>query len=116
MKKNNELEIKLDPEGEEIYFEGPESLFTEATTKFLKQMSDMVEKTVTLSWSILEVLESDEGLKKVKIELENNGIEAEFVNDKDSGARLVSTSAAHWEEAEKLVNRLTLEEKVQVDD
>ena len=79
-------------------------------------MSEMVEKTVTLFWSILEVLESDEGLKKVKIELENNGIEAVFVNDKESGARIVSTSAAHWEEAEKLVNRLTLEEKVQVDD
>ena len=57
--KNKELEMKLDTEGEKIYFEGPESLFNEATTKFFKQLSDMVEKTLTLSCSILKVLGSD---------------------------------------------------------
>ena len=31
-------------------------------------------------------------------------------------ARIVSTSAAHWEKAERLLNRLTLNEKVQVGD
>ena len=114
--KNNELEIKIDTESEEIYFEGPEAPFTEATTKFLKHMSEMVEKTLTLSCNILKVLGSDEGLKRVKTELENNDIEAVFAIDKDSGARIVSTSAAQWEEAERLVNKLTLNEKVQVDD
>ena len=114
--KNKELEIKLDTEGEKIYFEGPESLFNEATTKFFKQLSDMVEKTLTLSCSILKVLGSDEGLKKVKTEFENNNIEAVFVIDKHSGARIVSTSAAHWEKAQRLLNRLTLNEKVQVGD
>ena len=114
--KNKELEIKLDTEDEEIYFEGPEAQFTEATTTFLKQMSDMVEKNLALSDIILEFLSSDEGLKKVKSELENNNVEAVFVIDKDHGARVVSTSAAHWDKAERLVNRLTLKEKVQVDD
>ena len=112
--KNKELEIKLDTEGEEIYFEGPQSQFTEATMKFYKQMSDMVEKTLTLSDRILEVLGSDEGLKKVKCELENNNVEAVFVIDKD--ARIVGTSAAHVDNAASLVNNLMLEEKVQVDD
>ena len=79
-------------------------------------MSDMVEKTLTLSCNILKVLASYEGLKKVKTELENNDIEAVFVIDKDSGARIVSTSAAQWDEAKRLVNKLTLNEKVQVDD
>jgi len=114
--KNRELEITLDTKGEEIYFEGPESQFTEATTKFLKQMSYMVEKNLTLSDIILEVLGSDEGLRKVKSELEKNNVEAVFVIDNGSGARIVSTSAAHWDEAERLVNRLTLNEKVQVND
>ena len=93
--KNKELEIRLNTEREEIYFEGPESSFAEATTKFLNHISDMVEKSLTLSCSILEVLGSDEGLKKVKTELENNDIEAVFVVDKDSSARIVSTSAVH---------------------
>ena len=61
--KNKELEVRLNTEREEIYFEGPESSFAEATTKFLNHMSDMVEKSLTLSCSILEVLGSDEGLK-----------------------------------------------------
>ena len=113
---NKELEIKLDTKGEEIYFEGPESQFTEATTKFLKQMSYMVEKNLALPDVILEVLGSDEGLKKVKGELENNNVEAVFVIDKDSGARIVSTSAAHCDKAERLMNRLALNEKVQVND
>ena len=112
--KNKELEIKLDTEGEEIYFEGPQPQFTEATMKFYKQISDMVEKTLTVSDRILEVLGSDEGLKKVKCELENNNVEAVFVIDKD--AKIVGTSAAHADNAAMLVNKLMLEEKVQVDD
>ena len=112
--KNKEVEIKLDTEGEEIYFEGPESQFTEATTKFLNQMSYKVEKHLALSDIILEVLGSHEGLEKVKSELENNNVEAVFVIDNGSSARIVSTSAAHWDKAERLVNRLTLNEKVQV--
>ena len=112
--KNKELEIKLDIEGEEIYFEGPQPQFTEATMKFYKQMSDMVEKTLTLSDRILEVLGSDEVLKKVKCELENNNVEAVFVIDKD--AKIVGTTAAHADNAVMLVNKLMLEEKVQVDD
>ncbi|KAJ7351800.1 hypothetical protein OS493_035525 [Desmophyllum pertusum] len=112
--KNKELEIKLDTEGEEIYFEGPQPQFKEATMKFRKQISDMVEKKLTLSNSILEVLASDEGLMKVKCELEKNNVEAVFVIDKD--ARIVGTSAAHADNAARLVNKLMLEEKVLVDD
>ncbi|KAL9963045.1 hypothetical protein ACROYT_G032208 [Oculina patagonica] len=112
--KNKELEIKLDTEGEEIYFEGPQPQFTEATMKFYKQMSDMVEKKLTLSNSILEVLGSDEGLQKVKRELESNNVEAVFVIDKD--ARIIGTSAAHADKAASHVNKLMLEEKVQVND
>ena len=112
--KNKELEIKLDTEGEEIYFEGPQPQFTEATMKFYKQMSDMVEKKLTLSDSILEVLGSDKGLQKVKRELESNNVEAVFVIDKD--ARIIGTSAAHADNATRHVNKLVLEEKVKVDD
>ena len=112
--KNKELEIKLDIEDEEIYFEGPQPQVKEATMKFYKQMSDMVEKTLTLSDIILEVLGSDKGLKRVKCELENNNVEAIFVIDKD--AKIVGTSAAHADNAAMLVNKLMLEEKVQVDD
>ena len=82
--RNKELKIKLDTEGEEIYFEGPQLRFKEATMKFYKQMLDMVEKTLTLSDRILEVLSSDEWLKKVKCELENNNVEAVFIIDKDT--------------------------------
>ena len=112
--RNKELEIKLDTEGEEIYFEGPQPQFTEATMKFYKQMADMVEKKLTLSVSILEVLSSDEGLQTVKRELESNNVEAVFVIDRD--ARIVGTSAAHADNAARLVNKLMLEEKVQVDE
>ena len=47
--KNKELEIKINTKGEEIYFEGPQSQFTEATMEFEKLMKNMVEKKVTLS-------------------------------------------------------------------
>ena len=112
--KNKELEIKLDTEGKEIHFEGPQPQFTEATMKFEKQMSNMVEEKLTLSDSILQVLGSDKGLQKVKRELENNNVEAVFVIDKD--ARIIGTSAAHADNAIGHVNKLVLEEKVKVDD
>ena len=112
--KNKELEIKINTEGEEIYFEGPQPQFTEATMKFYKQMADMVEKKLTLSVSILEILNSDEGLQTVKCELERNNVEAVLVIEKD--ATIVGSSAAHANNAAGLVNKLTVEEKVQVDE
>ena len=112
--KNKELEIKINTEGEEIYFEGPQPQFVEATMKFYKQMADMVEKKLTLSVSILEILNSDEGLQTVKCELERNNVEAVFVIEKD--ATIVGSSAAHANNAAGLVNKLTVEEKVQVDE
>ena len=112
--KNKELEIKINTEGEEIYFEGPQPQFTEATMKFYKQMADMVEKKLTLSVSILKILNSDEGLQTVKCELERNNVEAVFVIEKD--ATIVGSSAAHANNAAGLVNKLTVEEKVQVDE
>ena len=112
--KNKELEIKFDTDGEEIYFEGPQPQFIEATMKFYKHMSDMVEKKLTLSDSILEILNSDEGLQTVKCELERNNVEAVFVIEKD--ATIVGSSAAHADNAAGLVNKLMVEEKVQVDE
>ena len=112
--KNKELEIKINTEGEEIYFEGPQPQVTEATMKFYKQMADMVEKKLTLSVSILKILNSDEGLQTVKCELERNNVEAVFVIEKD--ATIVGSSAAHADNAARLVNKLMVEEKVQVDE
>ena len=91
--KNKELEIKLDTEAEEIYFEGPQPLFLEVTTKFHEQISGMVEKKLSVSKNILKVLSLDEGLEKVKCELEKNNVEAVFVIN--SEARIIGTSAAH---------------------
>ena len=112
--KNKELEVKFDTEGEEIYFEGPLSQFTEATMKFNKQIADMVEKKLSLSVSILEILNSDKGLQIVKCELERNNVEAVFVIEKDP--TIVGSSAAHADNAARLVNKLMMEEKVPVDE
>ena len=112
--KNKELEIKINTEGEEIYFEGPQPQFTEATMEFEKLLQNMVEKKVTLSVSILEILNSDKGLQTVKCELERNNVEAVLVIDKD--ATIVGSSAAHADIAAKVVNKLMVEEKVQVDE
>ena len=112
--KNKELEIKINTEGEEIYFEGPQPQFTEATMEFEKLLQNMVEKKVTLSVSILEILNSDKGLQTVKCELERNNVEAVLVIEKD--ATIVGSSAAHANNAAGLVNKLTVEEKVQVDE
>ena len=67
--KNWKLKIELDTEGEEIYLEGPQRHVSEATEMLKKQLSDMVEKKLTLSESDLKVLGSEEGLMKVKCEL-----------------------------------------------
>ena len=112
--KNKELEIKINTEGEEIYFEGPQPQFTEATMEFEKLLQNMVEKKVTLSVSILEILKSDKGLQTVKCELERNNVEAVLVIEK--GATIVGSSAAHADNAAKVVNKLMVEEKVQVDE
>ena len=112
--KNKELEIKINTEGEEIYFEGPQPQFTEATMEFEKIIKNMVEKKVTLSVSILEILNSDKGLQTVKCELERNKVEAVLVIEKD--ATIVGSSAAHANNAARLVNMMTVEEKVQVDE
>ena len=112
--KNKELEIKINTEGEEIYFEGPQPQFTEATMEFEKLLQNMVEKKVTLSVSILEILKSDKGLQTVKCELERNNVEAVLVIEKD--ATIVGSSAAHADNAAKVVNKLMVEEKVQVDE
>ena len=112
--KNKELEIKINTKGEEINFEGPQSQYTEATMEFEKLMKNMVEKKVTLSVSILEILNSDKGLQTVKCELERNNVEAVLVIEKD--ATIVGSSAAHANNAARLVNMMTVEEKVQVDE
>ena len=112
--KNKELEIKINTEGEEIYFEGPQPQYTEATMEFEKLIKNMVEKKVTLSVSILEILNSDKGLQAVKCELERNNVEAVLVIEKD--ATIVGSSAAHADNAAKVVNKLMVEEKVQVDE
>ena len=112
--KNKELEIKINTKGEEIYFEGPQSQYTEATMKFEKLMKNMVEKKVTLSVSILEILNSDKGLQTVKCELERNNVEAVLVIEKD--VTIVGSSAAHANNAARLLNMMTVEEKVQVDE
>ena len=111
--RNKELEIKLDTEAEEIYFEGPQPLLLEVTTKFHEQISGMVEKKLSLSKTILKILSLDEGLEKVKCELQKNDVEAVFVID--SEARIIGTSASHAVKAASLVSKLTLEEKVLVD-
>ena len=112
--KNKELEIKINTEGEEIYFEGPQPQFTEATMEFEKLMKNMVEKKVTLSVSILDILNSDKGLQTVKCELERNNVEAVLVIEKD--VTIVGSSAAHANNAARLLNMMTVEEKVQVDE
>ena len=112
--KNKELQIKLDIEGEEIYFEGPLPQFTEAVMTFDKQMADMIEKELTLSENVLEVLRSDEGLQALKRELESNNVEAVVAIDKD--ARIVGTSVVHADNAATIVKTLMLEEKVHVDE
>ena len=112
--KNKELEIKINTEGEEIYFKGPQPQFTEAIMEFEKLIKNMVEKKVTLSVSILEILKSDKGLQTVKCELERNNVEAVLVIEK--GATIVGSSAAHADNAAKVVNKLMVEEKVQVDE
>ena len=112
--KNKELVIKINTEDEEIYFEGPQPQFIEATMKFEKQMADVVDKKLTLPNSILEILVSDEGLQTVKCELERNNVEAVLVIEKD--ATIVGSSAAHADNAAKVVNKLMVEEKVQVDE
>ena len=112
--KNKELKIKINTEDEEIYFEGPQPQFIEATMKFEKQMADVVDKKLTLPNSILEILVSDEGLQTVKCELERNNVEAVLVIEKDT--TIVGSSAAHADNAVRLVNKLMVEEKVQVDE
>ena len=93
--KYKELEIKVDVENEEIYFEGPQQQFCEATTKFEKQMADMVTKELPLSVRVLEILGSDEGLQTAHHELENSNVEAMiFVVREDAMiAWIVGTSA-----------------------
>ena len=108
--KNKDLVVRLDSETKEIYFEGPKPQFTEATMEFHKLISEMVEKKLNLSRSILEVLGSTEGLSKIKEELES--VEAVFVIDVE--AKIVGISSAHADKAADLVNKLTLEEKVPV--
>ena len=112
--KNKELKIKINTEDEEIYFEGPQPQFIEATMTFEKQMADVVEKKLTLPNSILEILVSDEGLQTVKCEMERNNVEAVLVIEKDT--TIVGSSAAHADNAVRLVNKLMVEEKVQVDE
>ena len=111
---NKELEIKFDTEAEEIYFEGPQPQFIEATMKFHKLEMEMVEKKLNVSKNILEVLGTDKGIQRVKCELEKNNVEAVLVIDNE--ARIVGTSAAQADKAASLVSKLTLEEKVLVDD
>ena len=64
----------------------------------------MVEKRLTLFDSIVKVLRSEEGIMKVKCELEKNNVEAAFAIGKD--ARVVGTSAAHADNAASLVKKL----------
>ncbi|XP_068707156.1 protein mono-ADP-ribosyltransferase PARP14-like [Montipora foliosa] len=110
---NKELEITLDPEAEEIHFEGPPEQYNEAAMKFHRLDENLVEKKLIVSKGILEVIGSDEGLKRLKCELEKNNVEAVYVIDKE--VRIVGTSAEQVNQVASLVEMLTLEERVLVD-
>ena len=111
---NKELEIKLDIEAGKVYFEGPPLQIIEAKMNFHKLEMEMVEKKLDVSKNILEVLGTDKGLQRVKCEFEKTNVEAVFfVNDNE--AWIMGTSAAQADNAESLVSKLTLEEKVRVD-
>ncbi|XP_068707153.1 uncharacterized protein [Montipora foliosa] len=110
---NKELEVTLDTEAQKIYFEGPPEQFNEAAMKFHKLDENMVEKKLSVSKSILKVLGSDEGLKRLKCELEKNNVEAVYVIDKE--VCIVGTSAEQANQVVSLVEMLTLEERVLVD-
>ncbi|XP_068707161.1 protein mono-ADP-ribosyltransferase PARP14-like [Montipora foliosa] len=111
---NNELEITLDTEAEKIYFEGPQKQFKEAAMKFHKLDQNIVEKKLAISESILEVLGTDEGLQRLKRELEKNNVEAVFVIDNE--VCIAGTTAAQADQAASLVGKLTSEEKIRVDE
>ena len=109
--KSKKLKIKPDIEGEEIYFEGPERHLKEATEMLQKEMSGMVERKLTLSNSILKACHgSEKRLMKVKCELQINNVEAVFAIGKD--ARVVGTSAAHADNAARLVKKLLESENI----
>ena len=108
--ENWDLKIELDTEGEEICFEGPQRHVSEATEMLQKQMSHMVETKLPLSESNLKILSSEEGLMKVKCELESNNVEAVFVIGKYT--RVVGTSAVQADKATRLVKTLLESERI----
>ena len=111
--ESKKLEIKIDKEKEEVHFAGPQEQVIEAISEFSNQMKGIDVKELSLSPRVLKVLCSEEGIQKVNHELESNEVEAICFIDKD--AKIVGTSAAHVDAAEKLVNELMLEKQVKVD-
>ena len=114
-----DLEVDIDQKLGELRIVGPSKQCSEANNKVLRHLAKMARRTVSLSQTVFEMLNSDGGQERVKNELDDKQIDAVFCLDEDGDtnarAFVVGISHAHAEKAADLVRGLTSELKVKVE-
>ena len=117
-----EVTVEFDVENREIHLEGPEEDVINAKIRYCVQDAKITEKELRLSQSVLEVLNTADGLQAVKDEMTANQVEAVFVpeegesNPRDVTAKVLGISSEHAHKAFDLVSSLTAETIVKVEE
>lgn len=117
-----ELTVEFDDENREIFLEGPEEEVITAKIRCCVQEAKITEKELHLPKSVLEVLNTAEGLQVVKAEMAANQIEAVFVleedeaNPRDVTAKVLGISPEHAHKASDLISSLTTETAVKIEE
>ncbi|XP_031574899.1 uncharacterized protein LOC116308576 [Actinia tenebrosa] len=114
----DELEVDIDQDNGTITITGPKKQVNEAKIKIYQYLSKMSERKISLSQTVFEMLNTEEGLERIGVELRSKQLEAVFCIDEDmetTTASVVGINKKDADEAADLIKSITTEIKIKVD-
>ena len=117
-----ELIVRIDEERGEISFGGPTDEVTDAIARYCTLDSEVTDMKLQFPPYILKVLNTNTASQAIKVEMEENEVDAVFVLEKDEStsrvvaAKVTGISSEQAEKAYNLIGRFTAETVLKIED
>ncbi|XP_048590723.1 uncharacterized protein LOC5500942 [Nematostella vectensis] len=107
--------VQVDLQKQEVLVKGPKEQYEKAIMKVYQKLGQMSGKTLSLSANVAEMLNTDQGLARVKEEMKKQKIEAVFSIAEVSGkCSVFGSSSTEADKASEVVTKLIKEVKIDV--
>ena len=111
--KHSELEIILDKEKRELYFEGPREQFTDSKIRYFHVMNAITEEIFTLPSIIVgNIVTNEPGRKHFEAKLAREKINAKFFKEKGNAIKIVATNSTACQKAKECLNEGIKQDRV----